>query len=250
MDSAKLPQPEDTPNMRKLLIAGGLAAATLAAVPAAADAQVRCVNPQNNTTTGALVGAAGGAAAGSLLAGRHDRGKGALLGALGGAVLGGVVGNQQTRCPDGYYAQDAQGRYYDNNGNPYQPNGYGPPPPPAGGQYGPPPRPAYDNGGYGPPPPGGPGYAGGNEAYWRGAGRGIRERTDFLQSRIDQSVQNGRISRREADNAYADLRDIRRQEYRLRQRDGGTLNGPDRAYLQDRLDRAFRNLHFDRTNGY
>ncbi len=244
--------------MRKLLIAGGLAAATLAAVPAAADAQVRCVNPQNNTTTGALVGAAGGAAAGSLLAGRHDRGKGALLGALGGAVLGGVVGNQQTRCPDGYYAQDASGRYYDNDGNPYQPNGYGPPPPSNGaynngyapqGGYGPPPGPGYNNG-YGAPPPGGPGYAGGNEGYWRGAGQGIRARTDFLQQRIDRSVQNGQIGRRESANAYADLRDIRRQEARLRERDGGRLNEADRAYLQDRLDRAFRNLHFDRTDGY
>ena len=230
--------------MRKLLLASSLAVATAAAMPVAANAQVRCVNPQNNTTTGALVGAAGGAAAGSLLAGRHDRGKGAILGALGGAVLGGVVGNHQTRCPDGYYAYDqSSNQYYDNSGNPYQPPGaynrgpgpgYGAPSP--GGEYG--------------PPAGGPGYRGGNEGYWRGAGQGIRERVDFLQRRIDRSVQSGRLSRREAETAYGDLSDIRRQDDRLRARDGGRLNGPDRAYLQDRLDRAFRNLHFDRTNGY
>lgn len=227
--------------MRKLLIAGGLAVATLAAVPAAADAQTRCVNPQNNTTTGALVGAAGGAAAGSLLAGRHSRGEGAVLGALGGAVLGGVVGHSQTRCPDGYYAYDqSSNQYYDNSGNPYHPQGaYGAP------QGGP---------GYGSPPPG-PGYQGGyggddRYGYWRGAGQGIRERTDFLQQRIDRDVQGGRISRYASNQAYGDLNDIRRQEYRLRQRDGGHLNPADRDYLQGRLDTAYRNLHYDRQQGY
>lgn len=226
--------------MRKLLMAG-LAVSVLAAVPAAADAQTRCVNPQNNTTTGALVGAAGGAAAGSLLAGRHNRGEGAVLGALGGAVLGGVVGHSQTRCPDGYYAYDqSSNQYYDNSGNVYHPSGaYGGP---SGGP------------GYGPPPPGGgyqggAGYAGGDRnGYWQGAGQGIRERTDFLQQRIDRESQNGRISRRESNQAYSDLNDIRRQEYRLRQRDGGHLNPADRDYLQDRLDRAYRNLHFDRAS--
>ena len=229
--------------MRKLLIAGGLAVATLAAVPAAADAQVRCVNPSNNTTTGALVGAAGGAAAGSLLAGRHNRGEGAVLGALGGAVLGGVVGHSQTRCPDGYYAYDqSKNQYYDNSGNPYQPPG------------------AYNGGpqgGYGPPPAGGgyqqggPGYQGGGDryGYWRGAGQGIRERTDFLQQRIDRDVQSGRIARYASNQAYGDLNDIRRQEYRLRQRDGGYLNPADRDYLQGRLDTAYRNLHYDRQQG-
>lgn len=241
--------------MRKTLIAGGLAAATLAALPAAADAQVRCVNPQNNTTTGALVGAAGGAAAGSLLAGRHDRGKGAILGALGGAVLGGAVGHGQTRCPDGYVAYDqSSNQYYDNSGNPYQPQGaaYGPQGGPGyqgGGYQG---GPGYGaQGGYG--PQGGPGYApppGGGNGYWNGAGAGIRERTDFLEQRIRRDADRGRISPRAADGAYADLNDIRRQEVRLRRRDGGQLNGPDRAYLQDRLDRAYRNLHYDRQSGY
>ena len=232
--------------MRKLLIAGGLAAATLATLPAAAQAQVSCVNPQNNTTTGAVVGAVGGAAAGSLLAGRHNRGEGAILGALGGAVLGGAVGHSQTRCPDGYYAYDrASGRYYDNAGAPYYPPGAQGP----GAGYGPP----RGGEGYGPPAPAG-GYAAADDryGYWRGAGQGIRERADFLQQRIDRNAQSGRLSRREAENAYADLRDIRRQDERLRNRDGGRLNGPDRQYLQDRLDRSFRNLHFDRSdnNGY
>ena len=235
--------------MRKLLIAGGLCVATLAAVPAAADAQVRCVNPQNNTGVGALVGAAGGAAAGSLLAGRHDRSKGAIFGALGGAVLGGVVGHGQTKCPDGQVAYDpANNQYYDNNGRAYQPQGgaYGP----QGGYQG---GPGYQGGGYqggpqregayGPPPGGGGGY-------WNGAGEGIRQRTDFLEQRIRRDADNGRVSPRAANTAYADLGDIRRQETHLRRRDGGRLNDADRAYLQDRLDRAYRNLHYDRQSGY
>ncbi|MBE7218380.1 MAG: glycine zipper 2TM domain-containing protein [Caulobacteraceae bacterium] len=236
--------------MRKLVIAGGLAAATLAALPAAANAQVSCVNPQTNTATGAVVGAAGGAAAGALID-RHNRGTGALLGALGGAVLGGAVGHSQVRCPDGYYAYDrSSGQYYDNAGQPYYPNGA---PPPGPGAYGPPapgygaPAPAY-----GAAPAGAYGANYDRYGYWRGAGQTIRERVDFLRSRIDANVRNGRIDRHAADNAYADLQDIQRQDYRLRQRDGGQLNGPDRAYLQDRLDRAFRNLHFDRqyNGGY
>lgn len=244
--------------MRKLVIAGGLAAATLAGLPAIANAQVSCVNPTNNTTTGALVGAAGGAAAGALIDHRN-RGQGAILGALGGAVLGGVVGHNQTRCPAGYYAYDrSSGEYYDNAGARYYPQG---------GAQGGPGYAAQGEPGYGPQrgpgygPQGGPGYgapaAGGYGAtdrygYWRGAGEGIRARSDFLQQRIDRSAQSGRLSRREAANAYADLNDIRRQDERLRARDGGRLNGPDRQYLQDRLDRSFRNLHFDRAdnNGY
>lgn len=240
--------------MRKLLIAGGLCVATLAALPAAADAQVRCVNPQNNTGVGALVGAAGGAAAGSLLAGRHDRGKGAIFGALGGAVLGGVVGHGQTKCPDGQVAYDpASNQYYDNDGRAYQPQG-GPGPGYQGGQYqggqyqG---GPGYQGGGYqgGPPREGAYGPQGG-AGYWNGAGEGIRQRTDFLEQRIRRDADSGRVSPRAADGAYADLGDIRRQEVRLRRRDGGRLNEADRAYLQDRLDRAYRNLHYDRQSGY
>lgn len=256
--------------MRKLLIAGGLCVATLAALPAAADAQVRCVNPQNNTGIGALVGAGGGAAVGSLLAGRHDRGKGAIFGALGGAVLGGVVGHGQTKCPDGQVAYDpANNQYYDNDGRAYQPQGGPGQGGYQGGQYqgGPSQGGQYQGGQYqggqyqggqyqggqyqgGPPREGAYGPPRGGSGYWNGAGQGIRERTDFLEQRIRRDADNGRVSPRAADGAYADLGDIRRQEVRLRRRDGGHLNEADRAYLQDRLDRAYRNLHYDRQSGY
>ena len=233
--------------MRKTYIAGALAlAAAAGSLPAVASADTRCINPQTNTGTGALVGAAGGAAAGSLLAGRHSRGEGAILGALGGAVLGGAIGHSQVRCPDGYYAYDDQTRqYYDNNGAVYAPQGgpgpgYGPPPP---GAYGGPPP----GGAYGAPPPRG-GYGGG-EDYYRSAPQGIRERMDYAQQRIDRAVSERRIDRRQADAAYADLSDIRRQNDRLRVRDGGRLNGADRQYVQDRLNTLARNVRWD-NRGY
>ncbi len=219
--------------MKTLLVVGSLLAAT--AAPAAASAATRCINPQNNTTTGALVGAAGGAAVGSVLAGRHSRGEGAVLGALGGALLGGAIGHNQTRCPDGYYAYDDQTRqYYDNSGAVYNPGG---PPPPGPG--------------YGPPPPPGPAYGPGpgpGGDFWASSGPGIRDRITFLRSRVQANVDNGRISPRQAQRSFADLDDIQRQDRRMRYRDGGRLNDADRAYLQDRLDRA-RQILRDQRNG-
>ena len=226
--------------MRKIYLAGALALAVAGTVPAVASADTRCVNPQTNGTTGALVGAAGGAAVGSVLAGRHSRGEGAVLGALGGALLGGAIGHNQVRCPDGYYAYDDQSRqYYDNSGAVYAPQGpgaYGPPPGPG---YGPPPG-AYNNA---PPPPGG-GYD-----YYRGAQEGIRGRMDFAQQRIDRDARSGRLSRREADRAYADLADIRRQNDSMRSRGGGRLNPTDRQYLEDRLNRLAQNTRWDARDG-
>ncbi len=240
--------------MRRTTLIAALAAASAGvAVPAIASADTRCVNPQNNTTTGALVGAAGGAAAGSLLAGRHDRGKGAVLGALGGALLGGAVGHGQTRCPDGYYAYDDQSRqYYDNSGQVYAPQGaYNNAPAYNNG-------PSYNNGpGYGAPPPPsgggydrGPGYAGGGSDYYRGAPTGLRERLDWSSSRIERAAERGRLNPREADNARSDLADIRRQYSRLSRRDGGRLNGADRDYINGRLDTLARNVRWDSADRY
>lgn len=264
--------------MRKTIIATALVAAAAGALPAVAQAQVRCVNPRTNATTGALVGAAGGAAVGSVLAGRNDRGKGAVLGALGGALLGGAVGNQQTRCPEGYYAYDDRTRqYYDNSGAVYDPGhgaapGYAPapvagagydpghsgapgyaPPPPGGAGYGAPPPPpgAYGRGpGYGGPGYGRPGYAGGGVDYYGGAPTDLMARFDWTQRRIDRAAGSGRLNPREADNAYADLRDIRMQYRRLTQRGGGGLNGADRQYINDRLNTLARNVRWESRDAY
>ena len=245
--------------MRKTIIAAALAAAAAGALPAAAHADQRCVNPRTNATTGALVGAAGGAAVGSVLAGRHDRGKGAVLGALGGALLGGAIGNNQTRCPDGYYAYDDQTRqYYDNNGAVYDPRGAydagpaynngGPPPPPG----------AYDRGpGYGPPPPAGaydngPAYGGGGGGYYGGAPTSVRERLDWAERRVNRSIERGRLNPREADDARRDLQDIRAQYYSMVRRGpgGGALNSTDARYINGRLDRLAQNVRWDSNDRY
>lgn len=50
----------------------------------------------NKTETGALIGAAGGAALGALI-NKNNRGKGALIGAVGGGLAGGAVGYYMDR---------------------------------------------------------------------------------------------------------------------------------------------------------
>ena len=248
--------------MRKALIIASLTAVCAGAMPAVGNAAQRCVNPQNNTTTGALVGAAGGAAVGSVLAGRGSRGEGAVLGALGGALLGGAIGRSQTRCPEGYYAYDDQTRqYYDNDGRPYQPQGAyspagGPPPPPPGGAYdrppessydrAPPPPPSYDRG----PPPRYETSSTGGYGYYDNAPRSPRQRLEWASQRIDRMADSGRLNPREAESARSDLSDIRRQYAKLSRRGGGSLNGADRDYINSRLDRLAQNVRWDARDNY
>jgi outer membrane lipoprotein SlyB len=55
-----------------------------------------CVNPdgtQNNTGSGALIGAAAGAITGAAIGGPRNGGAGALIGAAAGAIGGGLIGN-------------------------------------------------------------------------------------------------------------------------------------------------------------
>jgi len=59
-----------------------------------------CVNPdgsQNNTGTGALVGAGAGAFLGAIAGGPRNGGAGALIGAAAGALAGGLIGNSADR---------------------------------------------------------------------------------------------------------------------------------------------------------
>ncbi len=202
--------------MRNKLILAGLLAAVAAPSLALAQPDPGCVRSNNGTTgTGVALGAIGGALIGNALGGRHSRGTDTALGAVAGGVAGGALANQHNDpCPEGYYRQ--------------------PPPPPA---YGP---------GYGPPPPAyGPGGG-----FWYGAPQGIRERIDFIQSRINRAASDGRISGRDARAANRDLNDIRRQDHDLRYRDGGHLNPPDHDYLQQRLDALSQRLHWDARWGY
>lgn len=84
-------------NIRKSMkITGAALAAALLIAPGCAT------NPDGTkeykrTAIGALSGAAVGAGAGALIAGRGDRGKGALIGGAIGAVGGGAIGNYMDR---------------------------------------------------------------------------------------------------------------------------------------------------------
>ncbi len=106
--------------MKKTLLITGLLAL---AIPGAAMAQPYdpgCVRSnENNTATGAVLGALGGALLGGAVAGKGHQGDGAAVGAVGGAVAGATIaGSQNHPCPSGYYYQG--------------PPGPPPPPPPPG----------------------------------------------------------------------------------------------------------------------
>jgi hypothetical protein len=199
--------------MRHRFIFAGLLAAVAAPSLALAQPDPACVRSNNQTSaTGTVLGALGGALIGNAIAGKHDRGVGTVGGALAGGVAGNVLAGQHNDpCPDGYY------------------------------RSAPPPQPVYGPG-YGPPPPGG--------GFWGSAPRGIHERIDFVQERINRGASMGRLSPREARMANRDLDDIRHQETNLRYRDGGHLNPPDRDYLQQRLDTLSQRLHWEAANGY
>ncbi len=72
--------------------------------------------PEQNT----ILGAVGGAAAGSLVSSKDDRTKGALLGAAAGAVAGTMLGQHNTGSSGGsnrnqcYYADGRGGTYIAN----------------------------------------------------------------------------------------------------------------------------------------
>jgi hypothetical protein len=87
-------------------------------------------------------------------------------------------------------------------------------------------------------------------AFWRGAPGGTWERIQFLQQRIDRGVADGLLNRREAMRAQMQLRRIRVDAMRLRQRGGGRLNPGEATALQTRLDTLSRSLRWSRHNGW
>ncbi len=195
---------------RSILVASALALAT---VPTLAQAQTRCeAQAHDNKVAGTVVGGVLGALAGNAL----GRGGGRTGGTIIGGVAGAAIGNNlaRTHCPDGYAeVQD--------------PN-YIPPP-------------AYDQGGGPPPPP-----MADSSGFWRSAPRGIHERIDWMQARIDRSRDNGSLAPNQVGYAEHELGDIRRMNDDLRSRDGGRLSEPDRAYVQSRLDQLGQNLRWMR----
>lgn len=218
----------ETVMMKVALFAAGLLAATT--VPGVASAQVdpSCVRSnQNSNTTGTVLGAAGGALAGSALAGKHSRGLGAVLGGVGGAVIGNRLANSRNdACPDGYYR--------DPN---YRP-GYAPQseyrPQPAYGAA----QPAYEQ------QPVGYGYG---RAFWQGAPQGAWERVQWLEQRIQRGRGDGSLNRQEARNAERELNRTRAYVRHARQR-YGDLRPQDVNYVQARLDYVSQRIRWARHN--
>ena len=200
--------------MRSLLLVGGLVATM--AMPAIADAQTRCERDRStNRAAGTVVGAGIGALLGSAIAGNSSN----TAGTIAGGVAGAIAGNQLAKragepCPTGYYEAYEDGRPY---------SGYSP----RATTYG-----AY---GSNVPQPG---------EFWNGAPQGVRERIDFMQTRIDRAERNRTLDRREAARAREDLADVRRMEINLRNRDGGRLTPADREYIQARIDDVGRNIRW------
>jgi len=89
----------------------------------------------------------------------------------------------------------------------------------------------------------------GNE-FWRGAPASPWERIQFLQRRIDRGIQDGSLDRREARRAQTELRSIRQEAWRWRQRDGNVLRPRHAEQLQLRLDNLSRNLRWLRSNSW
>lgn len=68
------------------------------------------------------------------------------------------------------------------------------------------------------------------------------------QRRIDQGLRTGSMTPGEARRVEHQQHSIDRQESRMRYRNGGRLNGHDRAVLQHREDRASRHIYRAKHN--
>ena len=100
--------------MRKMMIAGALAVSTAALAACATNGGYasQCerdyaVNRERATASGALLGAAIGAA----IAGSGDREKGAAIGAAAGGLLGNQLTAREDPCGYGFGGYNNDGRY-------------------------------------------------------------------------------------------------------------------------------------------
>jgi hypothetical protein len=69
------------------------------------------------------------------------------------------------------------------------------------------------------------------------------------QHRINHGVRSGRLTPAEAHRVEHQHHSIDNQEARMRDRNGGHLNGYDRAMLQHREDRASNHIYNAKHNG-
>jgi hypothetical protein len=174
------------------------------AVPALAEAQTRC---ERDRSTNRAAGTVVGAGIGALLGSAIAGNSSNTAGTIAGGVAGAIAGNQLAKRA----------------GEPCPPGYYETPttaPVPAYQQ-------PYDSG-----------------RFWSEGPVGVRERIDFLETRVRRGVENRTLTRREADRAYRELAELRQMERTMRRRGGGRLNATDREYLQARLDTVGREVRW------
>jgi hypothetical protein len=76
----------------------------------------------------------------------------------------------------------------------------------------------------------------------------LERRIDWLARRIDRASDSGWLSGNEIGRGRGELTAIRREEERLRARDGGQLSPEDRTYLYQRVDELNRTLRWSGAN--
>jgi hypothetical protein len=141
------------------------------------------------------------------------------------------------RAANGMWVADAQPGYYDANGR-WR----------AGQAYG-----YYDGQGrWIATAPAAGGY-GQNASYqagsgWAGAPMDVRGRQAWLSERVQRGLNDGSLSRAEADNAMRSLNMISRQERGMRHYRNGALGARDSAIIQAKLDTVAANIRADRRD--
>ena len=76
----------------------------------------------------------------------------------------------------------------------------------------------------------------------------LERRIDWLARRIDRAADAGWLSGNEIARGQSELNAIRREEDRLRDRDGGQLSPEDRTYLAQRINELNRTLRWSGDN--
>jgi hypothetical protein len=200
--------------MRKLLLAASFAA--IAAIPAVSQAQSTACQREarSDRAAGTIVGGVAGALLGSAIAGNSSNTEGTIIGGVAGAIAGNQIAKSGNRCPQGYYEVPTTAPVYRDDYNSY-----------------------YDaRGGFN------------RDRFWAGAPTNVYDRIAFLEQRVRRGIDNGAITRREADRAFADISRLRRDADRMRRDRYGRYNPRDEAMIQRRLDDVSQQIRWAAVN--
>lgn len=200
--------------MRNYLLAAGFAA--IIAIPAVSQAQSTACqrDARSDRAAGTVIGGVAGALLGSAIAGNSSNTEGTIIGGVAGAIAGNQIAKSGNRCPQGYYEVTTTAPVYaDDYGSYYD-----------------------DRGGFN------------RDRFWAGAPTNVYDRIAFLDQRVRRGIDTGAISRREADRAFNDIAQIRREADRMRRDRYGRYNPRDEARLQRRLDDVSRQVQWARVN--